>query len=83
MFTIIWSRISRSSNEMLETRRDQDFRNKVLEKGKREHQNVQERENREYLALLCSKGRGEYQETTVTYVARQEKQAYRKPYFNN
>jgi hypothetical protein len=33
MLTSIWLRISRFSNEFLETRQDQDFRNKDLEKG--------------------------------------------------
>ena len=51
MLTIIWSRISRFSNELLETRQDRDFRNKDLEKGKK--QDIPNyRENREYLALL-------------------------------
>jgi hypothetical protein len=34
MLTSIWSRISRFSNELLETRQDQDFINKDIEKGK-------------------------------------------------
>ena len=33
-FDQVWSRISRFSNELLETRQDQDFINKDLEKGK-------------------------------------------------
>jgi hypothetical protein len=34
MLTSIWLRKSRFSNELLETRQDQDFRNEDLEEGK-------------------------------------------------
>ena len=34
MLTSIWSRLSTFSNEFLETRQDQDFKNKDLENGK-------------------------------------------------
>ena len=60
MLTSIWLRKSRFSNELLETRQDQDFRNEDLEegketrhsqlrscqpRGKREHQNARDREH--------------------------------------
>ena len=53
MLTSIWSRISRFSNALLETRQDKDYGNNL--RGKQEHQNARDRENQEYLALLCSK----------------------------
>ena len=50
---MVWSRISRFSNEFVETRQDQDFKNKDLEYGKETrhsllgttHQNARDEEN--------------------------------------
>ena len=39
MLTSIWSRMSRFSNKLLETRQDQDFRNKDLENKKEKEGN--------------------------------------------
>ena len=47
MLTSIWSRISRFSNEFLETRHDQDFRNKDIVMGKKQDVPYQDLANQE------------------------------------